>query len=268
MRLRVAILVSFLAQLASAQIVLNAQLTTLVGAWVPTDLGSVSPNILGAYTAAGVSYPDGHCVFSVTMKPGDKRPVRYEQASQMQKNADGTCQMDFNVGDPAPLPGTPGNGLPQPDTSGAGSANNGSGGITAGYRDPIDLAVTELWVGQQFAYDNTCIYSQNAWQGSWELLATGWGFLGSTYSAGLTNPCPMCPLHETGYSTCYASQTNGTFDNPLFCTELTGVPGLVTFVDVFYVTDYGFPNGTTSWTFSETASGGCSGLLTQFYTFT
>ena len=219
---------------------------------------------MAAHAAAGVDYPDGSCVFSLTLKPTDKKPIRYEQTSTLRRNTDGTCEMDFNVGDPVPLPTEP-----QPADGGSGPGfGGGNGGITAGYADPVHLAVTELWVGQSFTYDGTCIYSQNAWPGSWQLTATGWVSLGYQFSSGLENECPECQNHPGFMGPAYAQATNGTFSNSVFCYLLTGVPGSVTFTDYSNVTDYGFNDGSTIWQFSSTATGGCSVLLHSFYTFT
>ncbi len=174
-----------------------------------------------------------------------------------------TCEMDFNVGDPVIS-----SWAPQPLDAGGGNGDGGgNGGLTAGYADVIDLAVTEIWVGQNLSYDGQCIYGQNAWPGSWQFTATGWSSLGYQFSSGMSNLCPQCPQHP-GYMTTLASVTNATFLNAQFCYHLTGVGGSVTFTDYAYVSDYGFGDGSTVWTFSSTATGGCSVLLHSFYTFT
>jgi len=203
-------------------------------------------------------------VFSLTLKSTDKKPVRYEQASELRRKTDGTCETDFDAGDPAPIPGEP-----QPQDGGSGNGNGGgNGGITAGYADPIHLAVTELWVGQSFTYDDLCIYNQSAWPGAWQLVQSGWVDVGYQFSSGMQGPCPHCPM-GTGYmGASYASATNGAFANSVFCYLLTGNPGAVTFTDYLYVSDYGMPGGSTVWTFSSTATGGCSVLLHSFFTFT
>jgi len=253
-----------LAQLADAQTVLNPQRKTLTGNWVPTDQSLVPEAILAAHAAAGLEYPSGSCVFSLTLKSTDKKPVRYEQASELRRNSDGTCEMDFDAGDPAPNSICSGTG---PDPNSGEGIGGGNGGITAGFADPVCAAVTKLWVGQSFSYDDLCIYSQNAWSGAWQLVQTGWLGLGYQFSAGMQGPCPHCPM-GTGYmGASYASATNGTFTNSVFCYALTGHPG-VTFTDYSYVSDYGLPGGSTYWSFSSTATGACSVLLHSFFTFT
>jgi len=264
MKFRSLIPVLCLAQIAGAQLVMNPQRRTLVGKWVRTDWAQVPQSALAAHEAAGVGFPEGNCVFSTVLKPSDKRPIRYEQVSELRRHADGSCEMDFDAGDPVPLPGGP-----DPADGGSGPGKGGgSGGITAGYKDPIYLAVTELWVGQNFTYDGNCIYNQSAWPGSWERTTTGWSIVGYQFSAGVSNLCPQCPQHPGYMGPAYAQATNGTFINTTFCFLLTGKSGPPTFTDYSNVSDYGLPDGSTYWQFSSTASGGCSLLLSSFYTFT
>lgn len=214
---------------------------------------------------------------SMKVKPGDHLPVRYEQISAMRMNADGTCEMDFHVGPPAPSIADIGltalqakraseNAQPQPDDAGSGGGSGfGQGGIAAGYADPFLKSVTEFWVGQNFTYDGTCIYEQNSWPGTYQFSTSGWVLIGYSFAGGLSNLCPQCPQHP-GYMTSFANGTNASFQNGLFCYNLTKTPG-VTFTNYAYVSDYGFGDGSTIWTFSSTASGACSSLLHSYYTF-
>jgi hypothetical protein len=132
----------------------------------------------------------------------------------------------------------------------------------AGWKDPIGLPVTELWVGQQFQFTGSCIYSQNGWGGAWQLVQDGWVDVGYLFSTGVY-PCPMCP--PGGGMGSWVSATNGTFTNSAFCYALTGQPG-TTVVSYPYVSDYGFADGSTQYTWTSTASGACAGFLRSYFT--
>lgn len=224
---------------------MNPERKTMAGKWVTTDRASVPPGILAAHAAAGVDFPEASCVFSGTLKTGDKRPVRYEQVSEQRRNPDGTCEADFDVGDPAPDSLCPDTG---PDPNSGNGNGGGNGGLTAGFADPVRAPVTKLWVQQSFTYDGTCVYGQNAWPGAWQLVQTGWVDTGYTFSRSQGSQCPTCAQRGGFMEPTYAQITNSSFYNATFCLVLTGKPG-VTFNDYTVVEDYGFADfrqyGTT-----------------------
>ena len=231
--------------------IVNGQRHTLIGVWVPVDPNSLPP----LNPSINMTPPAKSCSFTVLLKPTGKRPVRYVQSSEVRERADGGCEMDFDVGDP-----TPDDNMTPLDDSGGGNGGKGGGGITVTYKDPPGLNVTQLWVGQSFSYDGRCVYNQNGWSGSSQLTASGWVLVGYYFDTGVDG-LGGCPLRA------HASATQGLFMNSVFCYAITGIPG-TTYVTYNYVSDYGFVDGSTQWTWSAVPWGACSGLLHYNVTFT
>ena len=116
------------------------------------------------------------------------------------------------------------------------------------------MTVTELWVSQSFDWDNQCITNQVAGSDKYQLTLSGWINDSYGFVYGLHFYCPACA--NQAFATASAD-----FYNPVFCAVVTGQPGATTFVMYDYVSDYGSPLGTTQYTWSATAFGGCSNAL-------
>jgi hypothetical protein len=196
-------------------LLMGSHRTTLVGkitsVVLPQEAAQASMDAREPVAAEG-------CSFTVKLGPHDMRPIRYVQASAERRKADGTCEMDYDVGPPA----TPAmNGVRPADSGGGPGLHTDTGGVDLEWLDPLNIALTAVWVGQNFTTTTypPCVTGANPWFGDYYFKASGWVFDSGGYTGGVSSPPnnPGCGCYSYSYATLW------NFHNSTFCSVLIGI---------------------------------------------
>jgi hypothetical protein len=212
--------------------------------------------------------PTEACLITVTIPKHLKhlKVISGIQAAPVKFNADGTCEQEYDIGEPIepqPAPREPdkvhADALERLSSKTSIGTNNrefkpnlwggsNSGYLSVFYLDPINITVNSVRTDMTWTSDTCCVTSVTGYGAFYKNEDTGW-----KEASHDLNTYVSC---EVGTATAMAH-----YYNPIFCV------GITTYADYYYVTTLG--NNQTcrmDTSFYATVSGGCSSLLRQGFT--